>query len=344
MKRLTAIAAFCAILGLLSSAHANPEVDTMLAAAEAAYQAVDFPTTHEQAANALAVGGATRAQTARLEVLQGLAAAALGNADEAKQSFLVALAVDPDLKLDKSLAPKIRGPYLDARGYWGAHSDRLALRAKLSSDLRHIGVELRDPASLVANVECYFRAPGSAEVLRVSVQAAPLVRFSPPARVREGGFEYWLRGVDAHGNALTELGTEADPRAVTPEAVSPNRDVNAVPARGGRSLALPIVLSVAGLGATAAGVIFHVQREQAAHEWNGPSCEHPGATRVAQCSEVDTRRARDEHLAIGFYAGGAALLTSSVILLATGRAPEAERAQSLGCAIAGTAVACRGTF
>ena len=72
-----------------------------LAKAEHSYQDVDFPGTHLLALRALQAGGASRSETARLYVLLGISAAALDNAEEAKQNFVVALAVDPALKLEK---------------------------------------------------------------------------------------------------------------------------------------------------------------------------------------------------------------------------------------------------
>src|SRR5262249_7485615 len=76
---------------------------TGLAAAEQAYQEVDFATMHDRATRALAAGGATHDETARLYVLDGISAAALGQDDEAKRAFVAALAVDPTLKLDRNL-------------------------------------------------------------------------------------------------------------------------------------------------------------------------------------------------------------------------------------------------
>jgi hypothetical protein len=95
----------------------------------------------------------------------------------------------------------------------------------------------------------------------------------------------------------------------------------------------------------ATGVVFNVKREQAAHEWNGPSCENPGRTRQQQCESVDSRIQSDERLAVGFYAGGAALLAGSVISLLAGRPPApTERATALGCRFVGTGISCLGQF
>ncbi len=74
---------------------------------------------------------------------------------------------------------------------------------------------------------------------------------------------------------------------------------------------------LAGLGVVAAGagVVFHLEREDRAKEWNGVGCEEPGSSRTEQCAGVDEDRKRAENLAIGLYAGGGALLVSSLVTL-----------------------------
>ncbi|HEX3775319.1 MAG TPA: hypothetical protein VHV51_12695 [Polyangiaceae bacterium] len=348
MKRSLGLFALTLIWALPAHAESkspNPE----LAEAERSYQAVDFPATRAEAQKALEAGGATPTETARLHVLLGISAAALGDSADAKQHFIAALAVDPGLHLDKTLSPKIRDPYLEAQGYWSAAGDRLALSATPSADGAHLVVRLQDPASLVAKIELRVGAAGAREHSSFSLDPAPEGRFSLPASVRERSYEFVLRAVDRYGNALAERGSEADPELVQPGTRAATS--TAAIARPGRSYLFPVALAVAGVGAVAAGVVFNVKRERAARDWNGPSCENPGATRIAQCSDVNSRVQTDERLAIGFYAGGGALLVGSVISLVAGRPAPAptERAsslgtRSLGCTLTGPGVSCLGRF
>jgi hypothetical protein len=319
-----------------------------LAEAERAYQAVDFPATHNAAQRALEAGSATREQTARLYVLLGISAAAQGNADEAKQDYMVALAVNPTFKLDKGLSPKIRDPYLEAQGYWAAASERLSLSAKPAGDPEHLIVSLLDPASLVTRVELRIEAPGVLPRDAFQLDASPVTRFTLPAGLATRGYEYAARALDKNGNVLAEFGTDNDPqmvRAPKPATASFNGSTPPGTARG-RSYFLPLTLGVAGIGAAAAGVVFHIKREQAAHDWNGPGCETLGQTRLQSCQSVDSRRQTDERLAIGFYAAGGALLTGSLISLIAGRPSEAppNRTGLLGCNVLGTAFSCDGRF
>ncbi len=324
------------------AAHAETSAAT-LAAAERAYQDVDFPATREAAQHALEAGGSSPEQTARLHVLLGISAAALGDADDAKQHFIAALAVSPELKLDKSLSPKIRDPYLQAQGYWSAASERLALRAAPSSDGSHLVLQLRDPATLAAKIALDVGPAGGTDRTSFTLEPSPATRFDLPAKLRARDYEYVLRALDRYGNVLSELGSDADPTLVH-AAAPPSAPPIAAPRA--RSYLLPIVLGVAGIGAVAAGVVFNVKREQQAHTWNGPSCEQPGATRLAQCSNVNDHIQMNERLAVGFYAGGGALIAGSIITLIAGRpTPEATpRANALGCAITGSGVSCLGRF
>src|SRR6478609_1470555 len=228
-------------VGILTSTPAFAESGG-LAEAERAYQSVDFPATHAAAKKAIEAGGADREQTARLYVLLGISAAAQGDAEEAKTDFLVALAVKPSLKLDKGLSPKVRDPYLEAQGYWGASSERLALNAKPGSDAQHLIIQLSDPARLVSKVELRIAAAGSATRPSFELAAAPSTRFKLPAALRGHSYEYTLRAFDRFGNVLAEHGSDADPELVRAPVMQPGQASPATPPAPGRSYLLPVTL------------------------------------------------------------------------------------------------------
>jgi len=341
-----------ALVAVGKTAHAEGSTATMgLAAAEQAYQEVDFATMHEEATRALARGGATRDETARLYVLAGISSAALGEDEEAKRAFIVALGVDPTLKLDRNLSPKIRGPYLEAQGYWGAHLERLGLEARVATDGENLTIGLVDPAHLTARVTLQARAVGTTTYEGSGADAARVVRFSLPKDAPDRGLEYFAVALDAHQNVLAELGSEMDPRgapAVAPTSARKSAVAEPQTSRP-RSYLLPAALGAAGLVAAGVGVVFHVERESAAQEWNGPHCEQPGATRLQQCADVDSRRRFDQGMAIGAYSAAGLLLAGSAVALVLGRRPSAEapppsRTGLTSCAVAGPALTCVGRF
>jgi hypothetical protein len=355
MLASTALTVFAALLTSAAALRAEEQpvitATAGLAAAEQAYQEVDFATMHEQATRALAAGGATRDETARLYVLDGISAAALGQDDEAKRAFVAALAVDPTLKLDRNLSPKIRGPYLEAQGYWGAYPERLGLTARVASDGAHLTVEIVDPRHLATKVALHARSGGSAEYAETAADAVHEVRFALPDDARHQGSEYFASLLDANQNVLAELGSEGDPRVAraAPQERAPESATAPEPSPHRRSYLLPAVLGGAGLVAAGVGVVFHVQRESAAHEWNGPHCEQPGESRIQQCGDVDSRRSFDQSMAIGAYSAAALLLTGSVVTLFVGRSSSeapvgAARAGLVGCGVAGAGLSCAGRF
>jgi hypothetical protein len=341
-----AILAFFSCLPLLTARPARAQ-SRDLVKAERAYQDVDFPATHLLSLRALQAGGATRSETARLYVLLGISAAALDNTEEAKQDFLVALAVNPALKLEQSLSPKIRSPYLEAQGYWSAAPERLALTAKPGADPGHLVVRLVDPASLVIKIELRAARAGATRRASFELVAAPVTRFPLPPALRDHDYEYALRALDGYGNVLAEYGADADPMLVRKPVAPSGSPSNAHASTQGRSYFWPVALGVTGLGALAAGVVFNVKRERAAHEWNGPRCETPGLSRGQQCAAIDDRVQTDERLTVGFYAGAGALLTASVVaLIAGGNHDEAAPAKTglVGCAVTGPGLSCLSRF
>ena len=340
MKRFHCVF-FGAALLFAATAHAE---ERTLAEAERAYQHVDFPNTHTLAGRALEAGGGTREQTARCYVLLGISAAALGDTDEAKQDFMRALAVDPTFKLDAGVSPKIREPYLEAKGHWSASAERLTLQAKPSSDGAHLILQLVDPASLVTKLELRIAAPGVQQRPVHAFTDTKLTRFPLPSGLQERGYEYALRALDRYGNVIAEQGTESDPQIVRGASAARAAAANGRSLPERRSYLRPATLGVAGLAAVTVGVVFHLARERDAHTWNGPSCENPGQTRLEQCESVDSRRQSAERLAIGFYAAGGALLTGSLIALVAGRAAPTERVGLGGCSLAGKGLVCDGRF
>src|SRR5262249_37620636 len=160
-----------------------------------------------------------------------------------------------------------------------------------------------DPGHLATKVALHARPADSTEYAETAADAAREVRFALPDDTRHQGSEYFATILDANQNVLAELGSEGDPRVAraAPQERGPESATAPQPAPHRRSSLLPAVLGGAGLVAAGVGVVFHVERESAAHEWNGPHCEQPGASRIQQCGDVDSRRSFDQGMAIGAY-------------------------------------------
>ena len=332
-------------------------VTDAIAAAEKAYQEVDFAGVHAVACPGLTIGHADVDQTVRLHVLCGISAAALEMDADAKQHFSTALAIRPDLRLDRELSPKIRGPYLEAQGHSSISAEKLTIRVLNSgANNRELSMKVIDPAHLASSVEVYTRLPGQSRFQLLVLEVKPVVTVSPSMVHHEEGFEFYARLVDSHTNAVVELGNQAEPLEFHPRVLAAASSKSSAPADNGegskRSYWLPLTLTLGGAASTAVGVYFNLKRENAAHQWNSSECEQAGNSRIQQCSSVNADRVHAERAAIGFYAGGAALMLGGITSWVLRSSPERPGSHtraansSLSCAAApfAASIECRGTF
>jgi len=313
--RRTVVSIACALLvslGPLSSARA--QTDARLLEVREAYAAVDYDRTRALAKAAIESGGNARTATGELYFLWGLAAAALDRADESRVAFGYALAVDPELKAERSLSPKLRAPYQEARGELTGADGKPPLDVAVRRSGSQLELAVRDRAHLAAALELSTRPTPARAFSARRWPSSPLRRIPLPG----GGVDYFVRLLDAHQNVLFELGTEDDPRRLPSAALgaaeaaprAPGPDVNRTP-----YYVTAATLGALGLVAGGVSTAMYFRREAAARDWNGPGCEKPGSTRAEQCDAVDDRRRAAERLAIGFGATGGALLLGGVVTL-----------------------------
>ncbi len=301
---------------LLATPVAWADGTVRLADAQKAYADVDYENTRRLAKAALERGGNDRASTAELYLLWGTAAAALDQADEARTAFLYVLAINPEAKLERSLSPKIRAPYLEARGSMSQADGKASLGLGLQRRQQELEITLTDSAHVVASVEVATRSRQDERFARRRLDAAPRKRVPTPSGAE---LEFFVQALDRYGNVLFELGNQDAPErlalvrspAPSPSASAPQvTDVNRTPY-------YITAGAFAALGIAAGGIATaqYLRREEAAKDWNGSTCEHPGMTREQQCGNVDTRRQHAESMAIGFAATSGALLLGGVVTL-----------------------------
>ena len=318
------------VLGLVpGSAHAE-DADP-LTLAERAYGAVDFETQRAEAERALEAGSADPARLARIYRLLGIAHAALGAHEPAKAAFMRLLALDPDVELEHVLSPRLRTPYMEARGYWDVTSTRLGVQTRRGASDGAIALTLHDPLGMVARVQ--LRSATAEPQILWEDEAAPQLSVPAAALAEFAGVSLEVRLLDGYANVLAVRAVPALPaRAAIRAAAAPPPVLPPEPERA--SLALPLVLAGSSLIAFGIGATAHVVRERRAAEWNGNACERPGlGTRAEQCSGVDDARRNAETVAIAAYAAGGALLAGSVVTYLLTGAPrrEAPTSAALSC-------------
>jgi hypothetical protein len=188
--------------------------DDPLQAAEEAFTEVDFERTLEHAGTALQAGGQTPEQLVRIYQLLGVSAAALGDPDGARDFFQRMLTVNPEAQLDDAVPPRLRAPYLEARGIVSARPDRLGVEVGLARSQASVRVALTDPFQMARTLRVHARLEGGAEYTSVESEAmaevlAPVTGADTADRV-----EYWVEVLDQYGNQLVVAGSEFEPRVV----------------------------------------------------------------------------------------------------------------------------------
>jgi hypothetical protein len=316
-------------------------VSAQLERAEQAFADVDLEGTRDAARAALEAGGLSRDDVVRALRLLGLSQAALGEHQAAYDSFVRMLALDPEASLERSIAPQLRGPYLEARGYWNARSGP-RFEVELVAGPSAIVARVRDPLGIARTLRLRARVETTADYRDHEALASPEVAFE--VEEYEGYAEAVLVALDEHGNAIATLGSEAVPtelgrrrerRIDAPTSSAP---------RLGRVLG-GVALGLAG-ASVSLGASFHVRRQALAEDWNGDVCERPiGATRAEQCTDVRDDLDRAQTLSIVGYAVAGALAATGIVLLVVGGGSADEPAVArVACGVTGAGVRCDGRF
>jgi hypothetical protein len=162
--------AVCA-LALVALTATNPALE----AAEKAVAELRYPDARPLLARARLSPSLDRATLLEILWLQGLVAASLGQADAARTAFRSLLCIDPEYTPKKEQAPKVMGPFYEARG-WAATKNPLRLSAlpptREAGRVKAIGVQVSsDPLSLGVAVRFHVLGQGDTQVDLVHNQA-----------------------------------------------------------------------------------------------------------------------------------------------------------------------------
>lgn len=254
----------CATLAMmLALAAAAPALaqDDALARAEAAYLEVDFDATHRHALAALRAGGSTPAQLVRIYQLLGIAASALGREDEARDHFVRMLGLDRDAELDASVPPRLRDPFLEARGVWAARTGRLGIQVGLDRARSSLRIELSDPSATARRVLVHSRLEGETQFVTQDAEARGAIDIPVQGAAAADRVEYYVEVLDEHRNVMLAEGSAFEPRVVGRERVA------AGGGGGGPSIVEePVFWVIVGaVVAVAAGITIGVVADQRSH-------------------------------------------------------------------------------
>jgi len=242
------------LLASLLAATASAQGTDPLVAAEQAYMEVDFERTAELARAALASGQLTHDRLVRVYELLGVSLAAQGEEEASRDAYVKMLALDPEATVDTNLAPRLRSPFMEARGFWATRSDSLDVDVTLVRARRGLRIQLNDPLDMAVEIRVLTRVHGTYEEMdeeRLPAAPSHLVEVEGLPEVDQ--IEYVVQVLDGDGNRILERGTEDVPNVVgrEPQPVGAPVEGGAAEGGGGAPTWLWVALGVvaaAGLG------------------------------------------------------------------------------------------------
>lgn len=206
---------FIAALGIMLLPRLGAtEESQFLTDAESAYAAVDFEKTLSTAQKALEAGGLNHTQMVRAYKLIGISATALDQRDRGREAFVRMLAFDPDIQLEQNLSPALRGPFMEARGYWVTHPDRMKASVDLVRQRGALRVDVSDPLDMASSVVIRARVEGEDHFAESRLNAVERSYVDVDGADEEGRVEYSLLILDEYGNRILEFGDDEVPEVV----------------------------------------------------------------------------------------------------------------------------------
>ena len=205
---------------------ARAEIDSPLVKQGlAAYASLDYAraiTLFEQARK----DSLTRDEKIATYRTLGMSYVAVGQPRPAKVCFQHLLRIDPSIELDRSVAPKVRAVFEEAKAEaaTSAHAMAPALPSLAPSvepaapkQGRPVTVHVVYPGGVARKMTVYFRKPGDAQFSREVVPAAPSGAFDatvPGLAVQPPSLEYHVVLLDDNGASVAAAGSLGQPLSV----------------------------------------------------------------------------------------------------------------------------------
>ena len=205
---------------------ARAEVDSALVKQGlAAYAALDLPraiTLLEQARGE----SLTREEKILTYRTLGMAYVAVGQPGPAKIDFQHLLRVDPTAELDRSVAPKVRAVFEEAKAEAATSAHAMApalpqvaptIEPPAPRQGRPVTVHVVYPGGVARKMTVYFRKPGDAQFSRELVAATPAGAFDatvPGMAVQAPSLEYHVVLLDDAGASVAAAGSLGQPLSV----------------------------------------------------------------------------------------------------------------------------------
>jgi hypothetical protein len=193
-----------------------------------AYDSLDYPAAVQALQSALSES-LTRDEKIITYRTLGFAQVALDHNDEARAAFASLLRLDPAYELDRTISPRIRAVFEQARGDVatsgaGAEADaRLpsmtpAVSPARGADGKLISVTVSHPGGIAQTAQLYYRERGTSSFSRVDgKRSGDEGRFElaiPGLAVKAPGLDYYVVALDEHGAAVARAGSLSAPLSI----------------------------------------------------------------------------------------------------------------------------------
>jgi hypothetical protein len=230
MLRLRAVLVCCVVAVAGPAAHAAIESD-LVRQGIAAYNDLEYPRAVDLLHKALQE---TLTRDEKIVTFQTLAFAhvALGKHDDAVKDFESLLRIDGSFELDRTISPRVRSVFEEARGHVatqgpttgpGAH-ELTGLHPTVTptkiKEGQAVTVDAAYPGGVASSVELFYRTRGHDVFAKLKAPVDASGRFSvtvPGMHVESPALEYYLVVLDENGASVALAGTLGQPLAVNVE-------------------------------------------------------------------------------------------------------------------------------
>ena len=187
--------------------------------AESLYTKLDYDKANDVAARVLKKSGLSHDQLVRATKILAITDAILDKEEDAKDTFLTLLILDPEQTVDANLGPKVSGPFVEARGRYRSLPSKpgIEVTPSIRADGGKLKIVTRDPTKLTKKVNVGYRwlTTGDYTLTTVSVGEAVVdVAAAPAGRTR---LDFYAQALDDHENGIFESGNAAVPKSAFAE-------------------------------------------------------------------------------------------------------------------------------
>ena len=221
---------------------AERDATAALDAADQLYIKLDYEGANAAVRKVIAGRDLTHDQLVGAYRLLAITYATLDKAEQARDAFFHLLVIEPEYVVDPNLGPKVSTPFVEAR------AKVRALPVKPGLDVAAAGrgtirVKTRDPTRIVRKVVVGYRWGAGGTFTRVELKPASAqpdgyaTTEVAPGPAGQARIDFFALGIDEHGSAAFEAGSEAEPRTAFLEGKP--APAKAESGGGGRSLVKP---------------------------------------------------------------------------------------------------------